>query len=53
MNRYFVKALFSGWHEVSKEQFDAFVAHLVNGSTNVPPERKAELVAAKTRIEKS
>ena len=53
MKRYFVKAIFTGWHEDSKEQFEAFVENLVSGSTNVPPERKAELIAAKTRIEKS
>lgn len=49
--RYFVKSFFSGWHEVSKEKFDAFVQHLKSESTAVPENKKQELIDSKTRIE--
>jgi hypothetical protein len=48
--RYFVKAPISGWHEVSKERFDSFVANLRKNSTGCPASKKDELVKSRTRI---
>ena len=50
MKRYFVKAIFSGWREVDKEHFDAFVKLIREGSINVPYEKKDEFIASKTKI---
>lgn len=33
MKKYFVKAPISGWHEVSKEQFEKFCEHLREHAT--------------------
>ena len=50
MKRYFVKAIFSGWHEVDKEHYEAFVKHLREYSTNIPDSRKDDFIASKTKI---
>lgn len=50
MARYCVKAPISGWHEVSKERFDSWVAYLVKNSTGCPASKKDELVKSRTRI---
>ena len=50
MERYFVKAPISGWHEVSKERFDAWVEHLRKNSTGCPSSKKDELVKSRTNI---
>lgn len=50
MARHFVKAPISGWHEVSKEQFDSFVANLRKHSTGCPASKKDELVKSRTKI---
>lgn len=50
MERYFVKAPISGWKEVSKSQFDKWVAHLRKNSSGCPSSKKDELVASRTKI---
>ena len=50
MERYFVKAPISGWQEVSKSQFDKWVAHFREYSTGCPSSKKDELVASRTKI---
>ena len=49
MEKYYVKAPISGWHEVNKEHFEAFVGNMRKHST--PPTMTIdELIASKTRI---
>ena len=49
MEKYYVKAPISGWHEVNKEHFEAFVGNMRKHST--PPTMTIdELIARKTRI---
>lgn len=50
MTHYYVKALISGWHEVSKERFDEFVKILREGSGNISYKKKDEFIASKTKI---
>ena len=39
-----VKALFSGWNEVNKEQAKRFVLHLKNGITTMQDSEKIEYI---------
>jgi hypothetical protein len=49
MKKYYVKAPISGWHEVDKEHFDAFVDHIRKRAT--PPTLTInELIDSRTRI---
>ena len=50
INKYFVKSIFSGWHEVDKEHYEAFVKHLREYSTNIPDSRKDDFIASKTKV---
>lgn len=49
--RYFVKAPITGWHEVSKPQFEAFVAHKMKDTVNIPENKKSDYLKTITRIE--
>ena len=49
MKRYYVKAPITGWHEVDREQFERFVAHVRRDATPTLP--MDELVKRITRIE--
>ena len=49
MTRYYIKSHFSGWQEVKKEQFDAFVDHLQKNI--VFADRREDIIKSRTRIE--
>lgn len=51
MRKYYVKSLFHGWREVSKERFDSFVEHLQKNATGIPAAKKEEYIQTRTRIE--
>lgn len=49
MKKYYVKAPISGWREVDKEHFEAFVGNIRRRAT--PPTATVdELIASRTRI---
>lgn len=39
-----VKAFYSGWHEVSREQAERWAEHLWNGSTGIRTEKKPDYI---------
>ena len=49
MEKYYVKAPISGWHEVDKEHFEVFVDHMRKHATTSTMTID-ELIASKTRI---
>lgn len=49
MKKFYVKAPVSGWHEVGKEHFDAFVDHMRKQATP-PAVTISELIDSRTRI---
>lgn len=52
MKRYYVKSLFTGWREVSKEHFDRFVEHIRQDSNGLlTVSAKEEYIKSRTRIE--
>lgn len=48
MTRYFVKAPVSGWHEVSREQYERFIERLRRNATPTIP--MEELISKRTKI---
>lgn len=50
MKKYYVKSLFSGWCEVTEENYRAYIEHLRKGSSAVPQEKKNELIARRTKV---
>ena len=51
--KYYVKTYFQDWHEVSKEQFDSFVAHLRKNATGIPADKKEAYIQTRTRIKET
>ena len=51
--RYFVKPLFSGWHEVSEEQYNRFIARIREGATAMNEQQKQQLIERVTRVEQN
>jgi hypothetical protein len=50
MDRYFVKAPISGWHEVDKDHFESFVNHVRKNATPViSMEELIKRITKKTR----
>ncbi len=48
--RYFVKSLFAGWHEVPKENFDAFCDHIRKFATAIPTDKLDAYIATRAKI---
>ena len=53
MKKYYVKSLFHGWCEVSKEQFDSFVEHLRKNATGIPADKKEAYIQTCVRIKET
>jgi hypothetical protein len=53
MKKYFVKSLFYGWQEVSKEQFDNFVEHLRKNAVGIPLAKREEYIQTRTKIKET
>lgn len=51
MKKYFVKAIFSGWHEVSEENYNRFCDNIRNGATGLKSEEKEAYIITVTSIE--
>ena len=51
MKRYFVKSLFTGWHEVPKENFDRFCEHIRKDAVNIPTDEREAYIATRTKIQ--
>ena len=47
MKKYFIKGFFSDWREVSQEEYDKFVEHLIQNS---PMPNKEKIVSFHTKI---
>lgn len=50
MKRYYVKSLFFGWREVSKERFERFIEHLRKNATGVPAVKKEAYIQTRAKI---
>ena len=51
MKNYFVKAIFSGWHEVSEENYNNFCNNIRNSATGIKSTEKEAHILTVTRIE--
>lgn len=51
MKRYFVKAHFGGWCEVTEENFNKFVENIQKHATGLKAHEKEEYIKKVTRIE--
>jgi effector-binding domain-containing protein len=51
MKKYFVKAIFSGWHEVSEENYNRFCDNIRRNATGIKSEEKEAYILTVTRIE--
>lgn len=53
MKKYFIKSLFSGWKEVSKEKYETFRLHIINKALTSNAEEIADkhtkIVEVKTK----
>lgn len=49
--RFYVKSLYSGWHEVTEEQYNNFCELLRNHITNMTGEQKEKRIKERTKIE--
>lgn len=50
MKKYLVKSLFTGWHEVTEDDYRAYIENLRKGSTNIPQEKKDDFIAQRTKV---
>ena len=50
MKKYFIKGFFSDWREVSQEEYDKFVEHLIQNS---PMPNKEKIVSFHTKVEEN
>ena len=50
MKKYFIKTIFGGWSEVSKEAFDRFVERIKKGATGIEASKKEAFIKTVTRI---
>lgn len=48
MKKYYVKSLFYGWNEVSKEHYDRFIKHITEHSTAL--KQKEEYLKTRTKV---
>lgn len=51
MQHYFVKTHFSGWQEVSPENYNSFIENFKIGATGMKESKKADYLKTITRIE--
>lgn len=51
MKKYFVKAIFSGWHEVSEANYNRFCDNIRKNATGIKSEEKEAYILTVTRIE--
>ena len=50
MKKYFIKGFFSDWREVSQEEYDKFVEHLIQNS---PMPNNEKIVSFHTKVEEN
>lgn len=53
MKKYFVKAIFSGWHEASEENYNRFCDNIRRNATGIKSEEKEAYILTVTRIEET
>lgn len=49
--RYFVKSHYSGWNEVTKDQYLRFVDNIRTGATAMTEKQKLQLIERVTKVE--
>ena len=53
MKKYFVKSLFYGWREVSKEQADNLALHIRRNASAIPAEKREEYIKTRIKVEEA
>ena len=51
MKKYFVKSRFSGWREVTEQQFLRWCDHIRTGAVGMKQEERERYIQERTRIE--